>query len=260
MTSRSTERLVADARVLSSLHRPGEPLVLPNAWDAGSARAVEAAGFPVVATGSAAVAEALGLDDGEAAPAGEMLASAARIAAAVSVPVTVDAEAGYGLPPDEFVDTLLSTGAVGCNLEDTVHADRTLRETAEQAAYLGAVREAASRAGVDLVINARVDVFILGWGEPGERVDEAVRRGRAYVEAGADCVYPILAADPDDIAALVQGIGAPVNITSWPQAPDLARLAELGVARVSYGPGLYRLTQRYLGELLGRISEGASPA
>lgn len=255
----STPTLAERARRLRTLHRAGEPLVLPNVWDAAGARAVVTAGFPVVATGSAAVAESLGLEDHEAAPAGLMFAAAARIAAAVDVPVTVDAEAGYGLPPAELVDALVAAGAAGCNLEDSRHPDGGLVNPEAQAERIAAVREAASVTGVDLVVNARVDVFVGAWGEPGERVDEAVRRGRAYVEAGADCVYPILADAEDDIAHIVAGVGAPVNVLARPQAPPLRRLAELGVARVSYGPGLFRATQAYLAEMLGRITAGESP-
>src|SRR5205823_14702045 len=130
--------------LLRSLHRPGDPLVLPNAWDAATARAVAAAGFPAVATTSAAVAAALGYDDHEGAPAGEMLAAAARIARSVDVPVTVDAEAGYGLPPERLVEALLEAGAAGCNLEDTDHKTGGLIEIGRQAERVSAVRRAAS--------------------------------------------------------------------------------------------------------------------
>ncbi|HEX6445611.1 MAG TPA: isocitrate lyase/phosphoenolpyruvate mutase family protein [Streptosporangiales bacterium] len=255
----ANRELAKEAQLLRSLHRPGDPLVLPNAWDAASARAVEAAGFPVVATGSAAVAEALGYADHEAAPVDEMFAAAARIATAVSVPVTVDAESGYGLPAAEFVDRLLTAGAVGCNLEDTSHRSGGLMDVDAQAAWLAEVRAAASAAGVDIVLNARTDVFIQQVGEPEERVDEAVRRGRAYLDAGADCVYPILVDDEATIGRLVDGMGGPVNALARPQAPSLARLAELGVARVSYGPGLHRLAQGYLADLLGRVGRGEAP-
>lgn len=259
MAEAANRELAKEAQLVRSLHRPGEPLVLPNAWDAASARAVEAAGFPVVATGSAAVAEALGYDDHEAAPVDEMFAAAARIATAVSVPVTVDLESGYGLPAAELVDRLLTAGAVGCNLEDTSHRDGGLTDADTQAAWLGEVRAAASAAGVDVVVNARTDVFIQQHGEPDGRVDEAVRRGRAYLAAGADCVYPILVDDEATIARLVEGMGGPVNTLARPQAPSLARLAELGVARVSYGPGLHRATKSYLADLLARVGRGESP-
>jgi 2-methylisocitrate lyase-like PEP mutase family enzyme len=152
-------------RRLRALHVPGTPLILPNAWDVASARAVVAAGFPVVATTSAGVAQSLGYDDGERAPAGEMLAAAARIARSVKVPVTVDAESGYGLPPERLVDALLEAGAAGCNLEDTDHEGGGLIEIGRQVGRISAVRGAASARRYELVINARVDVFLADYGK-----------------------------------------------------------------------------------------------
>src|SRR5262245_10995702 len=157
---RSHGQLAEQAKALAALHRVGAPLVLPNAWDAGSARAVEAAGFPVVATTSAGVARSLGFEDHQAAPVDEMLAAAARIARAVSVPVTVDFEAGYGLAPAEALERLLACGAVGCNFEDSDHAAHALVAPAVQAERIAALRAAATRTGVAFVLNARVDVFL----------------------------------------------------------------------------------------------------
>src|SRR5262249_24853838 len=142
------------------LHRSGEPVLLPNAWDVATAKAVVAAGFPVVATTSWGVAEALGYEDDERAPAEDMFAAATRIARGVEVPVSVDAEAGYGMEPGELVRALHSIGAAGCNLEDTNHADGSLRDVDHHAEWLSAVRRAASDDGYPLVINARVDVFL----------------------------------------------------------------------------------------------------
>jgi 2-methylisocitrate lyase-like PEP mutase family enzyme len=231
---------------------PGRPLVLPNAWDVASARAVVAAGFPVVATTSAGVAAALGYDDHEGAPGDEMLAAAARIARSVDLPVTVDAEAGYGLSPAELVGRLKEVGAAGCNLEETDHAAGTLRDPAEQAAWLGGVREAAAAEGYGLVLNARIDVFLSG-GPQGELLPEALRRAHAYLEAGADCVYPILLSERDAIATFVAGTSGPVNVLAAPQAPPLADLAALGVARVSYGPVLFRRAFEELERLLRAV-------
>ena len=224
--------------LLRSLHIPGDPLVLPNAWDVGSARAVVAAGFPVVATTSGGVAESLGYEDHEGAPSQEMLAAAARISRAVDVPVTVDAEAGYGLEPNELVAALRAAGASGCNLEDTDHATETLRETSRHAEWLRAVRAAAAEEGYGLVINARIDVFLTGSGS----VTEAIERAAAYFEAGVDCVYPIVLAERDELATFVSRAGGPVNILALPHAPAVDELAALGVARVSWGGLLYRQT------------------
>jgi 2-methylisocitrate lyase-like PEP mutase family enzyme len=225
-------------RQLRELHVPGVPLVIPNAWDVASARAVAAAGFPVVGTTSAGIAAVLGYEDHQRAPAAEMLAAAARIAGAVQVPVTVDAEAGYGMSPVQLVARLEEMGAAGCNLEDTDHATGRLREPGEQSEWLRGVRAAASARDYGLVINARIDVFLTtGRGGHGqlELVDEALRRARAYVDAGADCVFPIVLWQPDALAAFLAHAPGPVNILRIPPAPSESELAELGVARISYG-------------------------
>src|ERR1700745_3512896 len=163
MTASQTTELRSRCDLLRSLHRPGNPLLLPNAWDVATARAVVAAGFPVVATTSAGVAESLGYEDHEGAPGDEMLAAAARIARHVDVPVTVDAEAGYGMQPAELVAALRSAGAAGCHLEGTDHTAGPLRDPDRHADWLAAVRQAASEDGYGLVINARVDVFLQGF-------------------------------------------------------------------------------------------------
>jgi 2-methylisocitrate lyase-like PEP mutase family enzyme len=217
---------------------------------------VVAAGFPVVATTSAGVAAALGFEDHERAPADEMLAAAARIARDVDVPVTVDAEAGYGLEPAELVAALRNAGAAGCNLEDTDHSDGSFHDRGRHAAWLAAVRQAASDDGYRLVINARIDVFLwpflagAGAGTQEELLPEALERANAYLEAGADCVYPIGLWEKDALRRFVSEIPAPVNVIPFPQSPSLAELAELGVARVSWGPLLFRDTiARFEGEL-----------
>jgi 2-methylisocitrate lyase-like PEP mutase family enzyme len=232
--------------LLRSLHRPGTPLLLPNVWDVATAKAVVAAGFPVVATTSGGVAATLGYEDQEGAPAGEMLAAAARIARGVQVPVTVDAEAGYGMQPAELVTALRNAGAAGCNLEDTDHAGPAggLRDPGRQAEWLRAVRQAASADGYRLVINARVDVFLgpfLAGAGPGTQEDlvpEAVRRANAYLEAGADCVYPILLWEADALRRFIAEVNGPVNVARLPQVP-LAELAAAGVVRVSWGTFLH---------------------
>ncbi|MEV3922670.1 isocitrate lyase/PEP mutase family protein [Actinomadura coerulea] len=238
-----------NAAILRDLHRPGDPLLLPNVWDAGSAKIVQEAGFPALATASAAVSAMLGYPDHEGAPAEEMFAAAGRVVRAATVPVTVDAEAGYGLQPGELVERLLAIGAAGCNLEDTYAGE--LAEPRVQAEYIAAVREAAGDA---LVINARADVFVARAPDP---VEAAIARGRLYLEAGADCVYPI-AAPPDAIPALVKGIPGPVNANNFP-GTSLAELAETGVARVSYGPMPYLRALDSLKEFAGRVLAKENP-
>jgi 2-methylisocitrate lyase-like PEP mutase family enzyme len=247
--------------LLRSLHRPGAPLVLPNAWDAATARAVAEAGFPAVATTSAGVAAALGYEDHEGAPSGEMLAAAARITRSVDVPVTVDAEAGYGMTAAELVAELRGMGAAGCNLEDTNHAAQTLRDPAQQAAWLRAARQAASDQRYRLVINARIDVFLpsavsgsVGRSQ-GDLVPEGLRRAQAYLDAGADCVYPIGLWEAGALAAFVSACPGPVNVLRIPRAPSsLAELAGLGVARVSYASLLHRGVMEQFSRVLSSLA------
>lgn len=244
----------ATAAQLRALHKPGDPLVAPNSWDAASAKAIERAGFPAVATSSAAVAACLGWEDGETAPVEEMLAAATRIAHAVAVPVTVDFEHGYRLAPEELVARVAATGAVGLNLEDSDPATGALVEPADQARFLQAVRAAADRLGHDLVINARTDSFLRAVGTPEEQLEASVQRGNLYLEAGADCVYPLGAGEPRVIEALTSRIDGPVNIARPLTSPGSIRdLAELGVARVTFGPGLQRALYAGLDAMLAEL-------
>ena len=215
------------AEAFRRLHHDGL-LILPNAWDVGSAQALAAIpGCRALATSSGAIARSLGYPDGEVISRKEMLEMVRRIAAAVEVPVTADLEAGYGDPPGTAT-LALEAGAVGMNLEDSV--GRELLPVEQQVETIRAVRAAAPA----LVLNARVDVFLLGTGG----VAEAVERGNAYLDAGADCVYPIFAADREDIDGLVRGIRGPVNVLLTPRAPSAADLAALGVARATWGSSL----------------------
>ena len=246
--------------LLRSLHRPGSPLVLPNAWDVATARAVVAAGFPVVATSSGAIAAALGYEDHELAPPQEMLDAAARICRNVDVPVTVDVEAGYGLAPADLVASLREIGAVGCNLEDTDHAAGALRDPAENAARLRAVREAASEQNYPLVINARIDVFLAGVlsgsdAPQAELVPNALHRAHAYVDAGADCVFPIALWQRDALAAFVAESSGPVSVIRIPRpgALSVTDLAGLGVARISYGSFLHHAAMEQFGTTLASL-------
>lgn len=241
-------------------------LVLANAWDVASARVVEAAGFPAVATTSHGVAVVHGAADGDVLDPDLAFAAVRRIAAAVTVPVTADLEAGYGLDAAGFVDRLLDAGAVGCNLEDTDHhaaranadrgAERRLVPLEAQVEWLAAVKAAGRAAGVDIVLNARVDAFVARVGSEAEQLDTAIQRGRAYLKAGADCVYPILASGESQIRALVAGIGGPVNVYLRPGVPDLAALAALGVARASVGGGLFKIADRAVRDAVTALRKG----
>jgi 2-methylisocitrate lyase-like PEP mutase family enzyme len=233
MDDQRTQALAEQADTLRGLHAAQRPLVLPNAWDAATARLVVKAGFPVVATSSGAVTASLGYPDNDSTPVDEAFGAIARIARSVPVPVTADVEAGYRLSPGDLVERLLDAGAVGCNIEDTDHhGGADLVDATEQAERLRAVRSAATAAGVELVLNARTDV--LGTeGDTGELFEEAVRRAGLYLEAGADCVFPIRLADDELIGEFVRRVDGAVNVAAV-GTPPLARLAELGVRRISF--------------------------
>jgi 2-methylisocitrate lyase-like PEP mutase family enzyme len=234
------------AQAFSSLHRGPHLLLLPNIWDAASARIIEAAGFPALATTSAGIAFSLGYPDGERISREEMLAQVARIVRAVKVPVSADVEAGYGNSPEEAAKTaegVIGAGAVGMNLEDGTHDPaHPLSELSLQLERIAAVRQAAARTGVSLVLNARTDVFLAQVGEESRRYDAALRRLLAFRGAGADCVFAPGLRDSESIRRLVSDLGSPLNILAVPGSPPVPELEELGVARVSLGSGPMRAT------------------
>ncbi len=233
--------LARDAARFRDMHAGPGILLLPNAWDAASARIFEEAGFRALATTSAGVAYALGYPDGERISRDQMLAAVGRIAAAVQIPVSADMEGGYGPTVADAEATargVLAAGAVGLNFEDA--RDGRLVETAQQAERVRAMRRVADEAGVPLVINARTDVFLLQVGAPESRLAEAIARANAYREAGADCLFLPGVRDAETIAALAGAIHGPINILATPGAPAAAELARLGVARVSTGSGPMR--------------------
>ncbi len=237
------DALRQQAESLRALHHADRPLVLANAWDAGSARLFEEAGFPVVATTSAGVAYAWGLADGEHIKRRQMLDSVRRIAAAVSVPVTADVEAGYGVGAIAVARTVrdvVAAGAVGLNLEDARgRSRRVLLAAPVHAERVFAARAAGAELGVPVVINARTDVFHFGQPSPG-RIAEAIERGNTYLDAGADSVFVPFVRDRETIAELVRGIRGPVNILVVPDGPSVAELSALGVRRISVGSGIAR--------------------
>ena len=225
------------ARAFRQMHDRAAILLLPNAWDAGSARLFARRRFAAIATTSAGVAWSLGYADGEQAPLAEVLAAIARITRVVELPVTADIETGYGEAPADVAATVravIATGAVGINLEDGRPGHGPLRPLEEAAARIRAAREAADAAGVPIVINARVDNWMQhDAAAPAERLADAVQRAQAYLAAGADGIYPIGLDDRATLAALARAVDAPINVAAGPGMPDLAELARLGVARVS---------------------------
>ena len=228
------------------LHRGPGVLILPNAWDVASARIFEDAGFPAIATTSAGIAFSLGYPDGQRIPREEMLARIGRIARAVHVPVTADIEAGYGSSADAVAATtleLIQAGAVGMNLEDASgNPDEPLIDLQLAAEKIKAAREAAARLHVQVVVNARTDVYLLPRGDPYANYSEALRRLVAYREAGADCVFAPGLKDADTIGRLVKAVNCPLNILAGPGTPSIPELEKLGVARVSLGSGPMRAT------------------
>lgn len=233
---------VSAFRALHHDRPAADPLVLPGPWDAASARVLADAGYPALATPSAGVAASLGYQDGST-PLDEMFTAVARIARAVSVPVSADVEWGYGLVPEELVGRLLEAGVVGCNLEDSEH-HTTMKEPERHADWLAEVRAAAGDA---LFINARVDTFLFGTGDPAD----AVERARLYVDAGADCVYPLLA-PPEVLPALREGIEGPINMAAGPDRWSVVELGRLGATRITFGPEM----QQYAIEAIGELAEG----
>lgn len=224
------------------LHKGPHILLLPNAWDAASARIFEAAGATALGTTSAGIAYALGHADGQRIAREEMISAIRRIAHAVAIPITADVEAGYGPSPEEVAETardVLEAGAVGLNLEDAA-SDRGLFDIAQQAERIRAATEAAKACGVPLVVNARTDVFWQGGGEPGAAYDEALRRLTAYRDAGASCLFAPGLRDMNTIARLAREVGAPLNILAGAGIPCARDLENVGVARLSLGSGPMR--------------------
>ncbi len=221
------------------LHRGPGPLVLANVWDVMSARLIERAGFPAIATSSAAIANALGFPDGEAISREAMLSVVARIAAKVSVPVSADLEAGYGTSLGEIAKTaraLVAAGAVGLNFEDANgDAKNPLFRVAEQMEKIKCLRSTGEKLGVHFVINGRTDVYLKSVGTPATRFEHAVTRLNSYRQAGADCLFAPGVHDAETIGRLVKAVDGPLNILAGPATPPIAELARLGVARVSFG-------------------------
>jgi 2-methylisocitrate lyase-like PEP mutase family enzyme len=223
------------AELFRNKHRGPPLLLLPNAWDAMSARVFVAAGFDAIATTSGGVAWSLGYADGEQAPWNEVVAATGRIVRAAQVPVTADIEAGYGETPDAVmrsVAEIIAAGAVGVNLEDGTPGG-AIRSLADAADRIRAAREAAKAAAVPIVINARTDLYLRNVGDEASRFDETIERGRAYLAAGADCIYPITLRDPATIGRLVKALRSPININVRAGLPSVAELEALGVARAS---------------------------
>lgn len=229
--------LKARAETLLALHRPGDPVVLPTVWDAWSARLAEGAGFAALTVGSHPVADSIGKADNEGMTFDDLITRVAQITSATELPVSVDIESGYAEAPARLIEGLLSVGAVGLNIEDTVHSEGgRLRSPDEHAELVGALRSAADAAGVHVVVNARTDLFLRQDGDEADRVDRAIARLRLAADAGADVLYPVGLHGPETMQRLTSELPLPVNAIGAPDKADPASYGPLGVARISFGP------------------------
>jgi 2-methylisocitrate lyase-like PEP mutase family enzyme len=249
----------AKAELFQSLHAGPGLFVLPNAWDAASARIfARSPSCRALGTTSAGIAAVLGYLDGEVAPREEMLEMVGRITHAVEVPVSADIEAGYGTSAEAAVETaaeVISAGAVGLNLEDAWHrGEEPLLSLEQQVERIRAIREVGEREAIPLVINARTDVYLRHVGEPEGRFEETVRRANAYRAAGADCIFVVGVTDGVTIGRLAEALEGPLNVFADSELPPIAELERLGVRRLSIGPqaqrAVFALTARIAEELL----------
>lgn len=239
--SKTAKEKAAD---LLALHADGNLLLLPNVWNPIGARILAAKGYPAVATASAALSASLGYQDGEKIQRSTLIEFIGRIARSVEVPVTADIEAGYAMSLPELQETMnlvIDSGVVGINIEDSIQEGGALRPVAEQCRRISAVRQAADRHGVHIVINARVDSFLSSsFLDKGKAVEEAAVRAKAYADAGADCIYPIGPGDETTVRILRDRIQSPINILASSAAATLSVLREIGINRVSFGPFVFR--------------------
>jgi len=253
------------AQAFTDLHIKGDPVIIFNIWDAGTAKAAQDIGAKALATGSWAVAAANGFADGEIIPLDLVIANLERITAGVDVPVSLDFEGGYAVEPDELrknIERVIAAGAIGINFEDRIVTGEGLYSIEKQASRIRALREAANEADVPLFINARSDVVL-----PLDRathteahLQELIERARAYAEAGASGFFAPGLANPDFIGRLCEASALPVNILVMPGVPSSKELADLGVARISYGGGSYRTTMEAFKEAGRKALSYASAA
>jgi 2-methylisocitrate lyase-like PEP mutase family enzyme len=249
----SKQVLEERAGALLALHVPGDPVILPTVWDAWSAKLAVDAGFAALTVGSHPVADSVGKADGEGMSFDDLIDRVGQITGAVDAPVSVDVESGYGEPPQRIIEGLLSAGAVGLNIEDTVHKEgKRLRSADEHAALVGELRKAADAAGVHVVINARTDLFMRNDGDDADRVERAVARLKLAADAGADSLYPVGRHDADTQKRLASELPLPINAIAIPEQDDPASFGPLGVGRISFGPFLQRALTTRAEEILAR--------
>jgi 2-methylisocitrate lyase-like PEP mutase family enzyme len=241
------------AETFLALHQPGNPVILPTVWDAWSAKLAVDAGFSALTVGSHPLADSVGKEDREGMTFDDVVTRVKQITAAVDVPISVDLESGYGETPARLIEGLLEAGAVGFNVEDTVHKEGgRLRSSSEHAELVGAYRKAADATGVHVVINARTDLFLREDGDEADRVDRAIARLTEAANAGADVLYPVGRHEPDAMRRLTSELPLPINAISLPDLDDPASFGPLGVGRISFGPFLQRALSAKADEILAR--------
>jgi 2-methylisocitrate lyase-like PEP mutase family enzyme len=249
----SSQVLKQHAETLLALHQPGNPVVLPTVWDAWSAQLAVDAGFVALTVGSHPMADSVGKADQEGMSFDDVVTRVKQITSAVDVPVSVDIESGYAEPATRLITGLLEAGAVGLNIEDTVHSEGgRLRSSSEHAELVGALRKAADTAGVHVVVNARTDLFLRQDGDESDRVDRAIARLKEAAAAGADSLYPVGRHDPDTLRRLATELPLPINAIAVPDQDDPASFGPLGVGRISFGPFWQRALSAYSKEMLAR--------
>ena len=238
------------AKQLYQHHHSDKLLVLPNVWDSLSALLLEDIGYTAIATASAAIAFANNYDDGENIPFHELLFILKRIAGSVTIPVTADIESGYADNNEQLkqnIQQLIEAGIVGINIEDTDNKTETLLPVEVQSEKIKLIKEVGKELNVPLFINARTDVYLRG--NNTNKLDETIKRGKAYKDAGADCFYPITMCNANDIAVIVQQLQMPINIITMPGIPSLTELENMGVARVSLGPSFLKYAIKAMKDL-----------
>lgn len=249
----SNQVLKERAEALLALHQPGNPVVLPTVWDAWSARLAVDAGFAALTVGSHPLADSVGKADREGMSFDDVLTRVKEITSAVDVPLSVDIESGYGESPARLITGLLDAGAVGLNIEDTVHSEGgRLRSSSEHAELVGALRKAADATDVHVVINARTDLFLRQDGDEADRVERAIARLKESAAAGADSLYPVGRHDPDTLRRLAAELPLPINAIALPDQDDPASFGPLGVGRISFGPFWQFALSAYSKEILAR--------
>ncbi len=249
------------ARAFRNLHFSKSLLILPNIWDPLGASLLEDLGYPAIATASASIAYSHGVPDGENVKFIDLLVLMKKISDSVSIPVTADIESGYSNTEEEVrenIKQVIETGVVGINIEDYDLKNKKLFPIDVHCKRLAIVRQTADALGIPLFINARTDIYVKGtqWVSPEEKWEETCNRGKAYLEAGADGIYPITMNKQEDIARLVSALSCPVNILAIPGIPDLKTLKEIGVARLSLGPGFLKVAIRAMKQAALQLKNG----